>query len=78
MNPLIVKYLTGCYVYGTVRNLIYVPKMKDNEYVIDRIVKFGVWTAATPIMAPTFLYCDLRNLEQKLRKMPGPIDRSPW
>lgn len=78
MNTLLVKYFTACYVYGTARNLVYVPKMKENEYVIDRVVKFCVWTAASPIMAPTFLYCDLRNLEQKLRKMPGPIDTSPW
>ena len=70
--------MAGCYVYGTVRNLIYAPKMKENEYMIDRIVRFGMWTAASPVMAPTFLYCDLKNIEHKLRKMPGSIDKSPW
>jgi hypothetical protein len=72
------RYLAGCYVYGVVRNLVYAPKMKKEEYITDRIIKFSVWTAVTPIMAPTYLYCDLKNIEQVLRKMPGPIDRSPW
>lgn len=38
--------------------------------MIDRIVKFSVWTAVTPITVPTYLYCDPRNIEHKLRKMP--------
>ena len=46
--------------------------------MIDRIIKFSMWTAVTPIMAPTYLYYDLRNIENKLRKMPGAIDRTPW
>mgnify|MGYP006277007563 CR=1 FL=1 len=78
MNSLLVKYMTGCYVYGVVRNLVYVPKLKDNEYMLDRVVGFGMWTAASPILAPTFIYCDLRNIEHKLRKMSGPINRCPW
>jgi hypothetical protein len=57
---------------------VYVPKIKENEYVIDRVVQFCVLTAVTPIMAPTYLYCDLKNIEHKLRKMPGKFDRSPW
>jgi hypothetical protein len=72
------RYLAGCYVYGVVRNLVYAPKMKKEEYITDRIIKFSAWTAASPILAPTYLYCDLKNIEQILRKMPGPIDRSPW
>lgn len=64
MNPLLTRYLAGCYVYGTIRNLVYAPKMKNEEYVIDRIIKFGVWTAVTPIMAASYLYCDLRNIER--------------
>ena len=78
MNPLLVKYITGCYVYGTIRNLVYIPKIKENEYMIDRVIQFCVLTAATPIMAPTYLYCDLRNIEHKLRKMPGKIEMNPW
>ena len=78
MNPLVIRYLAGCYVYGTVRNLVYAPKMKNEEYMIDRLIKFGIWTAATPIMAPTYLYCDLKNIEHKLRKMPGKIEMNPW
>jgi hypothetical protein len=78
MNTVLTRYFAGCYIYGTLRNLVYAPKIKENEYIIDHVAKFCAWTAATPIMAPTFLYCDLRNIEQKLRKMPGPIDKSPW
>lgn len=78
MNPLLAKYMAGCYVYGAVRNLVYVPKLKENEYLLDRVVGFGVWTAMSPILAPTYLYCDLKNIEHRLRKMPGPIDRRPW
>lgn len=78
MTPLMHRYFIGTFVYGAARNLVYAPKMKDSEYMIDRILKFSVWTAASPILAFSFLYCDLRNIEQKLRKMPGPIDTSPW
>ena len=78
MNHLVTKYMIGCYVYGAARNLVYAPKMKKEEYMIDRIIKFSMWTAVTPIMAPTYLYYDLRNIENKLRKMPGAIDRTPW
>ena len=75
---MLARYLAGCYVYGVVRNLVYAPKMKKDEYITDRVVKFSILTLASPIMAPTYLYCDLKNLEQILRKLPGPIDRSPW
>lgn len=78
MHPVMSKYLAVCYVYGAARNLVYAPKMKKEEYMIDRIIKFSVFTLASPIMAPTYLYCDLKNIENKLRKMPGAIDRSPW
>ena len=72
------RYLAGCYAYGVVRNLIYAPKMKKEEYITDRILKFSMLTVVSPIMAPTYLYCDLKNIEKILRKMHGPIDRSPW
>lgn len=75
---MLARYLAGCYVYGVMRNLIYAPKMKKDEYITDRIVKFSLYTVATPILAPTYIYCDLKNIEQVLRKMPGHIDRNPW
>lgn len=78
MNTLLTRYMVGCYVYGTARNLVYVPEMKKDEYILDRIIRFSMWTAASPILAPTYIYCDLRNIEHKLRKMPGKIDTSPW
>jgi hypothetical protein len=72
------RYLAGCYVYGVVRNLVYAPKMKKEEYITDRIIKFSMLTLGSPIMTPAYLYLDLKNIEQIIRKMPGPIDRSPW
>ena len=75
---MLARYLAGCYVYGVVRNLVYAPKMKKDEYITDRVVKFSVLTLASPIMAPTYLYCDLKNIEHVMRKLPGSIDRSPW
>jgi hypothetical protein len=29
-------------------------------------------------MAPGYLFKDIKNFEHVVRKMPGPIDRSPW
>jgi hypothetical protein len=78
VNIMLAKYLGICYVYGAARNLVYAPKMKKDEYITDRILKFSMYTIASPIMTPTYLYCDFKNIEQILRKMPGPIDRSPW
>jgi hypothetical protein len=75
---MLARYLAGCYVYGVVRNLVYAPKMKKDEYITDRVLKFSMLTVASPIMAPTYLYCDLKNIEHVLRKLPGSIDRSPW
>lgn len=77
MNP-IHRYYAASVVYGAARNLVYVPKLKENEYVLDRVLRFGMWTVAAPCLAPAFLYIDLKNLEHKLRKMPGSIDRRPW
>jgi hypothetical protein len=78
MNPLLTRYLTGCYVYGVVRNLVYAPKMKKEEYITDRFGTFFMYTMVMPIHAPVSVMRDLRNVEHVLRKMPGPIDRSPW
>lgn len=78
MNPFLTRYLTGCYVYGTIRNLVYAPNLKENEYIIDRMGKFFGYTAGMPILAPVCVLIDLRNLEHCVRKMPGKIDTSPW
>lgn len=78
MHPFMTRYLAGCYVYGAVRNLVYAPKMKKEEYVTDRFGRFFMYTMAMPVLAPVSMMRDLRNIEHIVRKMPGPIDRSPW
>jgi hypothetical protein len=70
--------LIGTCMYGAARNLMYAPRIREDEYVTDRIVKFAVLTIASPILTPTYLLHDLKNLEHTIRGMPGPIDRSPW
>lgn len=76
MNPKL--FFIGTYTYGAVRNLVYAPRIKQDEYVTDRMMKFCVWTASTPLMFPIYMYCDLKNIEHVLRNMPGKIDRTPW
>ena len=68
----------GSFAYGAARNLIYAPKMKDTDYITDRIGVFCIYTAATPLLCLAYLLVDLKNIERVVRKMPGPIDRRPW
>ena len=72
------KVLATCYAYGAIRNLVYAPKMKQDEYVTDRLVKYLAFTAGSPILAPAYLLIDIKNIEHIIRKMPGPIDNRPW
>jgi hypothetical protein len=77
MNPYKIA-AAGVYVYGALRMIVYAPPLKPEDYITERIGKVLLWTSITPIHAPLWICQDLHNLEHKLRKMPGPIDRFPW
>ena len=72
------RYIIGSWVYGFARTMAYTPKLKEDDYVIDRIGKIIAWTGVAPICSPILFLTDLKNLEHKLRNMPGPINRFPW
>jgi hypothetical protein len=76
MNPY--KIAAGVYVYGAVRTIMYAPPLKKTDYITHRIAMVLVFTAITPFHAPYLICKDIHNLEHKLRKMPGPIDKFPW
>ena len=78
MEKVIIKYCIGAYTYGTMRTIAYAPPLKREEYVMDRVGSIFVHTLSAPFVAPGYLFKDLKNLEHVARKMPGPIDRSPW
>ena len=78
MEKVIIKYCIGAYTYGALRTIAYAPPLKKEEYVTDRARLIFMHTIAAPFMAPGSLLIDLKNLEHVVRKMPGPIDRSPW
>ena len=60
------------------RTIAYAPPLKKDEYVTERVGCILVHTLSSPFMVPGYLFKDLRNFEHRVRKMPGPIDRSPW
>lgn len=72
------KFIAGTYAYGLVRSIAYAPPMKKEDYLVDHVSKVIIYTAGSPILFPVFIYIDLKNLEHVMRKMPGPIDGSPW
>lgn len=74
----VTRVILGCWAYGFVRNAVYAPKMKKDEYIVDRIGNFAMWTAASPILIPTYMCQDLRNLERSIRKLPGKVNTWPW
>jgi hypothetical protein len=76
MNPN--KIIAGVYVYGAARTIMYAPPLKPEDYITHRIARVLLFTTAAPFYAPYLICKDLHNLEHKLRKMPGPIDRFPW
>ena len=65
-------------MYGAVRTSAYAPPLKKEEYVTDRVGFMVMHTLTAPWTAPCWVYIDIKNLEHVLRKMPGPIVRSPW
>lgn len=77
-HPYVQRYIIGTWTYGFTRMIAYAPPMKHDEYVIDRINKTVMWTCATPLFLHILIYADIKNLERKMRKMPGPLDRFPW
>ena len=78
MEKIFVRYAVTTYIYGTLRSIAYAPPLKKEEYVTDRAKIIFMHAIAGPFMAPGSLLIDLKNLEHVVRKMPGPIDRSPW
>lgn len=72
------RYMQVCWTYGFARLMVYTPPRKPEEYMIDRVVRLGVLTAAAPAMLPINVYVDLKNAEHLLRRMPGQVDRWPW
>ena len=78
MEQNFIKYCIGAYTYGTMRTIAYSPPLKKDEYVTERVGCILVHTLSSPFMVPGYLFKDLRNFEHRVRKMPGPIDRSPW
>jgi hypothetical protein len=78
MEKIIIRYAATTYIYGTLRTIAYAPPLKKEEYVTDRVRCIFMHTISAPLMALGSLFIDLKNLEHVIRKMPGPIDRSPW
>jgi hypothetical protein len=78
MQTIFIKYAVGVYTYGTLRAAAYSPPLKKEEYMTDRIGTTIMYILSAPMTAPSWLYKDIKNLEHVVRKMPGPIDRSPW
>ena len=78
MQTIFVKYAVGAYTYVTLRTAAYSPPLKKEEYITDRLGTTFMYILSAPFTAPSWLYTDIKNLEHVVRKMPGPIDRSPW
>jgi hypothetical protein len=72
------KILAGVYVYGAARTIMYAPPLEKTDYITKRIAMCVLFTAVVPFHAPFLICMDIHNLEHKIRKMPGPIDRFPW
>ena len=78
MEKILIKYSIAAYTYGTLRTIAYAPPFKKEDYVTDRVGRIFMHTLSAPFMAPGYVFVDLRNIEHVARKMPGPIDRTPW
>jgi hypothetical protein len=78
MERILVKYTMGAYTYVTLRTAAYAPPLKKEEYITDRLRTTFMYILSAPFTAPLCVYLDIKNLEHVVRKMPGPIDRSPW
>ena len=78
MEKIFVRYAVTTYTYVALRTIAYAPPLKKEEYVTDRAGRVFIYTISAPFTALGYLMTDLKNLEHVVRKMPGPIDRSPW
>ena len=78
MEKALLQYCIGAYTYGALRTIAYAPPLKKDEYVTDRVGRVFMHAISSPFMAPGYIFKDIRNFEHFVRKMPGPIDRSPW
>jgi hypothetical protein len=78
MEKAFVKYCMGAFTYGLGRTVAYAPPRKKEEYVTDRVGKTLLFTMLAPWSVPKYIYTDMRNIEHRVRKMPGSIDRYPW
>jgi len=78
MEKAFVKYCIGAFTYGLVRAVAYSPPLNKDEYVTDRVGRTLFFTMSSPWSVPMFVYTDLKNLEHRLRKMPGSVNRYPW
>ena len=78
MNKLLASYCVSSYIYCASRNAVYAPKLKEYEYITDRIGTHLFLMGFAPLAMPVYLLSDVKNLEHVIRKMPGDIDRWPW
>jgi hypothetical protein len=78
MNRLAAGYVVSSYIYCASRNAVYAPKLKENEYITDRIGTHLFLMGLAPIAMPAWILGDVKNMEHVIRKMPGDIDRWPW
>jgi hypothetical protein len=78
MEKTFIKYCIGASTYGLVRTFAYAPPMKKDEYIIDRVIRTLFFTMLSPCVVPNYIYRDMKNIEHRIRKMHGPMDRNPW
>jgi hypothetical protein len=72
------RYVMVSYVYGFFRTALLAPPLEPNEYMTERLCKTAIYTAMAPVGLPMYLYLDMKNIEHRVRKMPGKVDRFPW
>lgn len=72
------RYIAVSCVYGFFRTALMAPPLEPNEYMTDRMGKAMVYTVVAPVGLPTYLYIDMKNIEHRMREMPGKVDRFPW
>ena len=72
------RYIAVSYVYGFFRTALMAPPLEPNEYMTDRLRTAMVYTVVAPVGLPMYLYIDMKNIEHRMREMPGKVDRFPW
>lgn len=78
MERIFINYCKGAFTYSLLRNVAYAPPMTKDAYMTDRVMKTLGFTLLAPWLFPRCIYTDLKNLEHRVRRMPGSIDRYPW